>query len=1586
MRHSDVAEFMAGRESHDSFYFSCGEFHPDVQEHFSDNSAMWSWGTSCVFSLAHGFLSIFMFLLSLIFKCFSIVRHVHDVVNAVNSLGYRFCLALLSLSKFLILTTIFLLLVGDPEVGAEQICSTLAPEGWLAYCCTYFLSSILSSVQNRLKHRFNEWLGLHRLRAAPCRLGSSSANPSARRTILDGGCTNHTLMCGFAPILPSDMGCSPHSVNLNLAGGSRLPASLYPSEEVFVQSSDGNEENLLSQERICSYGGRLSATWSPTGERGSPLRTVLFPGGEHVRSTLNALAANTPGCIECTHEDRTTYVDDDSAFMLRQESVPFPSPIAVRRVGGNFDGDVSLRILGVHDEAFIGAYDRSTYFAGAVEHLVQLHIEKAVLYDVWKRSLHRPKTFISSVKHTFDSFDQYAKNTDHDCDGDDADDLSLEKGVSFGDGVVFRSRRANAVRAPRFKRESRKQVPISYIDLDQFSRTVSSKHIHFCFLLSDGRSIVSDDKVLDGSLMQILVQRLSLDKRTGLIVEYHRPKHVSQDEIDKHEITRVFCDVITVSDGAQGFSYLFVFAKFDGAGTEAPTVVSYPSVNSDEPSFLGHFNAMVHDFRLSSTCLFELTMEQEGFMGVASLRRFAETGCLLRPCLPNVSPWQEVFCRNVLRDIRTLLFNRNLPAMMWPFAANVLREATSAAKGLARTSEISPRDLYDNFGKIVTSKIARTNLEKSKVEPVGVECLMLGPWGRSRWGTRVLFGKSQSKTSNQSFSYTGVDWRGCTVTNELCFRTEREGLETKRFIHKSLAEYVVEKREKKLKKNQITCERCLWEIQERGAGRPPAHDYTAGCKFEKSQLVPKQIEVTFHRESLNGDLLDIDLSAPDKFSVSSPQARRLMMVDEFFKSADTRLNSKCASSKPASELPEISGRRVKVASRKAVLDFFKAHRSELELDTAPEVFEALSGFSQQKIRANFANKIQNYDARKYGEMKCYAVTYNLKQVKQEIIDGEVDWLAGLDRELRTLIERGVLRIIPWSEVTADDEILPSLLVMTRKSPQGDEKKGRAKFRLTACGNFALPQDTDNLAENYADTLRFEVANSLLRLCAVHGFSSALCDVSEAFTQSKRTLNGDSRRRVLRPPSGLRNLWCDILRESGYSEDDVNKFGFLVTNSIYGERDAPKIWSETFSSWITDCEREAAERMEEKVRVVKAMGFTELQTDSRVYVKRSAEGVTIVLVYVDDVVCTASTPELVVSFMSDLRSRFRCTDIEWIRRGNEFFADVATGPTFLTDQFSFEPSDGKAAGRYLRISQEKWLAGSLERLVSKQVLTQASVEQACPTLNPKHFTQEYLTENCDKNPLLQPDELTRLRAGVNTLSYLGAHTRLEILPALGAIARGQSATTGRARHLTSLEFLIRYVATHKSRSLRIWCSDKSQPFTLVGVECDADSSMGQTEADCFARQGFILSVRTRLETSSGVYEDAKVTTSWKSGLQSTISVSSTEAEIVAASWATRAMLPLHYVIEELFGILDQASSVSTPVLFQDNESACACAQGGSMRRLRHLTLHQLYVRFACKDGRIRIRPKRTTVMTADILTKVMADVVVSRLLELCGVSP
>ena len=145
-------------------------------------------------------------------------------------------------------------------------------------------------------------------------------------------------------------------------------------------------------------------------------------------------------------------------------------------------------------------------------------------------------------------------------------------------------------------------------------------------------------------------------------------------------------------------------------------------------------------------------------------------------------------------------------------------------------------------------------------------------------------------------------------------------------------------------------------------------------------------------------------------------------------------------------------------------------------------------------------------------------------------------------------------------------------------------------------------------------------------------------------------------------------------------------------------------------------------------------------------------------------------------------------------------------------------------------------------------------------------------------------------------------------------------------------------------------------------------------------------RTRLETSSGVYEDAKVTTSWKSGLQSTISVSSTEAEIVAASWATRAMLPLHYVIEELFGILDQASSVSTPVLFQDNESACACAQGGSMRRLRHLTLHQLYVRFACKDGRIRIRPKRTTVMTADILTKVMADVVVSRLLELCGVSP
>ena len=1485
-----------------------------------------------------------------------------------------------------VLAILFMLFVGDPQVGAEQVCALVLSDGPFFYACVYVLSSIFSNIQGRLKSHFNRMVYPQQQIARPCRLSANRLAQAKRtRNVLDGGCTNHTLMRESVPYLEVDRNVVPANVHLSLAGGSRLDAALFPqSEEVWIASDPtGSEENLLSQDRICSFGGRVSVTWYPETGDPSQLVTALLPGSDKLRATIDDLVNKTEGVIRCSHEDRTTYVSDDDAWTLRNESIP------ARRAGGNFDvsgavrdEDVSLRILGVSMENFNQAYLRH---GQAFETLHQLKIPKEILFSTWKRctdgstGVAKPKTFIATLHREFDRYDR-SSILEPASDLTDDDDIDLSVGVSFGSDVVAFRARANQQRAPRLKRDSRRKVPVIALDsVEAFANTPSPKSsggVQFVFLFADGRHVISCDKSVPTMSPAVeLLQRITVDKEEGTALEYHRLDSILDSDVDgKTKLHRLFCDVITVRNGNDEQAYLFVFALH--GGSSSPCTVAYSSEKADEAAFLSSFNQALYSFRLHQSALFELVMESEGFLGLQSLTRFAETGALLRPTLPGVSPWQEVFCRSVLRGIRTLLSTRNLPPQFWPEATSVLRETALKRAGFISTSDISASDLYESFGKMYSSKIPTASAAKSsKVEPTGTECVVLGPWGRSRWGVKILFGKEKA-----GFSYTAVDWRGCSaicgVSNqpELCFQNERDGLVTKRFIHKSLAKFVATEKPKKLSAAKTTCPRCRWDrlsSGERERGRPPVHDYGEGCNLKRDELVPLATpSLIFLRDA---DVLDVPVEQDLQKSASAISKARRMKLDEFFKSASARRatpNTKCGSSKFTVE--QISE---KVTHRGKVLSFLRANRAHF--CAPPEVIETVSGWAQSSIRRDITARAAKYDQK----IKCYAVAYNLEGVKQELLEGQTDWLDGLDRELRALVERGVLKIIPVSEISPQDELLPSLLIMTRKNPLPGEKFGRAKFRLTACGNYAAQQDTDNLAENYAETLDYANANAFLRLCLCHGFSGAMCDVSEAFTQTQKSENARSQRRILRPPSQLKHLWCDVLREHGFQESDIHRFAFLVCNSIYGERDAPKLWSETFAKWITDRENAQTAHMKDVISCVQKMGFTSLQRDSRVYVKfdKVTQSYIFVLVYVDDVICLAPTGALVASFMDALRKRFRCTEVDWLRKDAEIFADAATGPTFLTDQYYFELAE--SGERFLRISQTKWLSGAFDRLVSKQVVSQEALSKNLESLNPKHFTQEFLADDSASNPILTSEQLTKLRSGVNTLSYLGSHTRLEILPALGAVARGQSATTGRIRHLESLELLIRYVKTHASRSLRLWVSPTPVSFSSLCVEVDADASMGSSSPhDCFARQGYVASVRTQIGSRSVL-----VPVFWKSGLQSTISVSSTESEVVCASWATRSgLLPLHYVVHECFELFGFAEIIGTPILYQDNESAAVCAQGGMMRRLRHLTLHQLYIRHACRDGLVRVKPKRTKFMSADVVSKVMSDQTVRTLLEFCSI--
>ena len=108
----------------------------------------------------------------------------------------------------------------------------------------------------------------------------------------------------------------------------------------------------------------------------------------------------------------------------------------------------------------------------------------------------------------------------------------------------------------------------------------------------------------------------------------------------------------------------------------------------------------------------------------------------------------------------------------------------------------------------------------------------------------------------------------------------------------------------------------------------------------------------------------------------------------------------------------------------------------------------------------------------------------------------------------------------------------------------------------------------------------------------------------------------------------------------------------------------------------------------------------------------------------------------------------------------------------------------------------------------------------------------------------------------------------------------------------------------------------------------------------------------------------VPVSWHSGLQSTISLSSCEAEYVALSECCRE-------VDYLRGIVDFVEHpVGGPTeIFEDNQGTIdLVANPVHHRRTKHIEVKYHYVRDAQEKGRARIVKVHTTLNHADILTK------------------
>ena len=278
------------------------------------------------------------------------------------------------------------------------------------------------------------------------------------------------------------------------------------------------------------------------------------------------------------------------------------------------------------------------------------------------------------------------------------------------------------------------------------------------------------------------------------------------------------------------------------------------------------------------------------------------------------------------------------------------------------------------------------------------------------------------------------------------------------------------------------------------------------------------------------------------------------------------------------------------------------------------------------------------------------------------------WVAAADKELKTLLDRGVIRIVPLEELDGreDCEVVPSLCIWSRKDPK-DGNSGIKKARLVACGNYQTPlQHEDNSIQGYYSS----TASLLMWRCLIVSFvqskgACACVDTREAFTQTDAEAADEKHLKTfLRLPSQWKTLLIPTLAEKIGEGKDPRKFLLEVIKSIYGEQSAPALWQATLE------------------RLLKELGFHSHELEEGVYVRTSAEGVPcIVSTYVDDLWIFSLDGIEVAKVLEEITSKLQSTKAQWLFGTPRYFfegekSDGELSETERSHRGIFEPLTGE----------------------------------------------------------------------------------------------------------------------------------------------------------------------------------------------------------------------------------------------------------------------------------------------------------------------
>lgn len=394
----------------------------------------------------------------------------------------------------------------------------------------------------------------------------------------------------------------------------------------------------------------------------------------------------------------------------------------------------------------------------------------------------------------------------------------------------------------------------------------------------------------------------------------------------------------------------------------------------------------------------------------------------------------------------------------------------------------------------------------------------------------------------------------------------------------------------------------------------------------------------------------------------------------------------------------------------------------------------------------------------------------------------------------------------------------------------------------------------------------------------------------------------------------------IEQPEGFEEEGKEDWVCLLNKALYGLKQSAKEWNDEFRG-----------------KCVKA-GFHQSPADECIYIRdRGPSDICVFYLHVDDLAIT----------------------------GNNI-------PAFKTEISSFWPMEDLGVAHCVvgiqtaRISQHHYAIGQQAMTISLLArFGMTTCKQASTPL-----------PGGAKLTLSTPDEAIAFakrdmpyRSGVGSLMYLAQCTRPDISYAVGVLS--QHLENPCDRHWAALEHVLRYL--------------KGTSTAVINYHATSTPSISGNQSwhhpACFSDADWAGDKSTRRSTTGYLFTLAGGAVSWRSRLQQTVALSSTEAEYRATTEAGQEIVWLNLLLSSL------NISPSKPTLLHcDNLSTIDLAEHAIFHgRTKHIEIHHHWIREKINDGTLELTHCESSKMVADILTKPLHPGPFNTLRSLTGLS-